>query len=177
MLLQLLSSLTSQDKGGNLELSALIGNVSQDIREKRAAVCFGMGKSKYVADRLAANLRLIGIRSVSFHTSDFEHGDFGIFAQPTTAICISSSGRNQNISTVIRNLKSTYPLVKSVLLTNGIDQEEGLFEVVISSQDETDIYGQYPPILQFYRLSILCDLLTSSLIGAEELRAMGKHHS
>lgn len=106
-------------------------------------VLTGVGKSGFVARKIAATLTSMGTRSVFLHPSDALHGDLGIVGQEDIVILLSSSGETDEIIAmlpylkhravpliaIVGNLKSTLARQADVVLDASVDKEACAFNL------------------------------------------------
>ncbi|MDJ1304881.1 MAG: KpsF/GutQ family sugar-phosphate isomerase [Candidatus Midichloria sp.] len=65
----------------------------------------GMGKSGYVAKKIAATLSSTGTPSVFLHPAEASHGDLGVISKSDIAILFSNSGESQELNSIISYCK------------------------------------------------------------------------
>lgn len=65
----------------------------------------GIGKSGYIAQKLASTFNSTGTRAVFLHPAEAMHGDFGIYAEGDPTIILSRSGSTEEILRLIPILK------------------------------------------------------------------------
>jgi arabinose-5-phosphate isomerase len=80
----------------------------------KVIVC-GMGKSGSVARKIAATLSSTGTPSVYLHPGEAAHGDMGMISKDDVFLCVSKSGRNDEITKLLPYLKSIE--VKMIAIT------------------------------------------------------------
>jgi arabinose-5-phosphate isomerase len=80
----------------------------------KVIVC-GMGKSGSVARKIAATLSSTGTPSVFLHPGEAAHGDMGMVSRDDVFLCVSKSGRNDEITKLLPYLKSIS--VKMIAIT------------------------------------------------------------
>lgn len=64
-------------------------------------VVMGMGKSGHIARKVAATLASTGTPAFFVHPAEASHGDIGMVVREDLAICISHSGRSQEILDIL----------------------------------------------------------------------------
>ena len=78
-------------------------------------VLTGVGKSGFVARKIAATLTSMGTRSVFLHPSDALHGDLGIVSPSDVVVLLSSSGETDEMLAMLPYLKHrAVPLIAIV---------------------------------------------------------------
>jgi arabinose-5-phosphate isomerase len=100
-------------------------------------VLTGIGKSGYIARKIAATLTSTGTRAVFLHASDALHGDLGILDESDVVLLVSNSGetdeviamlpylkhRNVPLISIVGNLGSTLASHSDVVLDASVDKE------------------------------------------------------
>ncbi|HVQ37416.1 MAG TPA: KpsF/GutQ family sugar-phosphate isomerase, partial [Pyrinomonadaceae bacterium] len=100
-------------------------------------VLTGVGKSGFIARKIAATLTSTGTRAVFLHASDALHGDLGILDKSDVALLVSNSGETDEmlamlpylkhravpLITIVGNLTSTLASNADVVLDASVDQE------------------------------------------------------
>ena len=72
---------------------------------KGKVILSGMGKSGYVAKKIAATLSSTGTPSVFLHPAEASHGDLGIISKHDIAMLFSNSGDTQELNSIINYCK------------------------------------------------------------------------
>lgn len=80
----------------------------------KVIVC-GMGKSGSVARKIAATLSSTGTPAVYLHPGEAAHGDMGMISKDDVFLCVSKSGRNDEVTKLLPYLKSI--AVKMIAIT------------------------------------------------------------
>jgi len=65
----------------------------------------GIGKSSLVAQLLASTWASIGIRAIHIAATDVLHGELGLIQAADTVLCLSNSGRTEEVTAVARAAK------------------------------------------------------------------------
>src|SRR5437016_2952815 len=100
-------------------------------------VLSGIGKSGFIARKIAATLTSTGTRAVFLHASDALHGDLGILDKSDVVVLVSNSGetdeviamlpylkhRNVPLIAIVGNLGSTLASNADVVLDASVDKE------------------------------------------------------
>jgi arabinose-5-phosphate isomerase len=82
------------------EIDAL-GNAVQCIVQSSHVVTLGVGKSAFVAQKMAASLISIGLDARFLHATDALHGDIGIIRPSTTMVIFSKSGETKELASLL----------------------------------------------------------------------------
>src|SRR6266576_2908216 len=107
------------------------------VRCAGKVVLTGIGKSGFIARKIAATLTSTGTRAVFLHASDALHGDLGILEKSDVVILVSNSGetdemiamlpylkhRNVPLIAIVGNLNSTIANNADVVLDASVDKE------------------------------------------------------
>ncbi len=72
---------------------------------KARLVIIGMGKSGYIAGKIAATLASTGSPAFAVHPSDLLHGDFGMIIEGDILIIISHSGETGEVKSILPSIK------------------------------------------------------------------------
>ncbi|RKY86818.1 D-arabinose 5-phosphate isomerase [candidate division KSB1 bacterium] len=72
---------------------------------KGRLIISGVGKSGLIGKKIAATFSSTGTASVFLHSSDGIHGDSGVVRKGDVVICISKSGNNDELNTLLPILK------------------------------------------------------------------------
>ncbi|MBC8032308.1 MAG: KpsF/GutQ family sugar-phosphate isomerase [Pyrinomonadaceae bacterium] len=100
-------------------------------------VLAGVGKSGFIARKIAATLTSMGTRSVFLHPSDALHGDLGILTPADVVVLLSGSGATDEmiamlpylkhravpLIAIVGNLESTLAREADVVLDASVDKE------------------------------------------------------
>jgi arabinose-5-phosphate isomerase len=100
-------------------------------------VLTGIGKSGFIARKIAATLTSTGTRAVFLHASDALHGDLGILDKSDVVLLVSNSGetdeviamlpylkhRNVPLISIVGNIASTLASNSDVVLDASVDKE------------------------------------------------------
>ena len=107
----------------------------------------GVGKSGFVARKVAATLTSTGTQAVFLHPSDALHGDLGIISPADVCVLLSNSGETDEIIAMLPylkhrgvalvavtgNAKSTLARAASAVLDAGVEQEVCPFNLAPTS--------------------------------------------
>ena len=94
----------------------------------------GVGKSGFIAQKIAATLASLGVSSWWLHPNDAEHGDIGRVSERDVCILLSYSGSTKEITSLADRLKKRN--VKTVAITgNSNSLLANLADVVIDLGD------------------------------------------
>jgi arabinose-5-phosphate isomerase len=79
--------------------------VSVILNHPGKVVFAGIGKSGYIAQKLASTFNSTGTRAVFLHPAEAMHGDFGIYSEGDPSILLSRSGSTEEVLRLIPILK------------------------------------------------------------------------
>ncbi|MDX2050727.1 MAG: SIS domain-containing protein [Rickettsiaceae bacterium] len=94
-------------------LALLKSNIPKDFEEavkaillcKGAIITSGIGKSGYIARKIAATLSSTGTKSFFVHAAEASHGDLGMIGQNDIVVILSNSGNTHELLTIINYCK------------------------------------------------------------------------
>lgn len=87
---------------------------------KSKVILTGIGKSGFIARKIAATLTSTGTQAVFLHPSDALHGDLGIVQSSDVVVILSNSGETDEILSILPYLKHrSVPLIAIVGNTNS----------------------------------------------------------
>jgi arabinose-5-phosphate isomerase len=92
--------------------------IRRAISSGNKLVLMGVGKSHYVAHKLAASFMSTGVTAIFVHPSEALHGDLGSIRPGDVALLFSKSGSTPEILGLLPFLKGRNPIVA---LTGGLD--------------------------------------------------------
>jgi arabinose-5-phosphate isomerase len=106
-------------------------------------VLTGIGKSGFIARKIAATLTSTGTRAVFLHASDALHGDLGILDKSDVVLLVSNSGETDEVIamlpylkhrtvpliSIVGNLTSTLASYSDVVLDASVDKETCPFDL------------------------------------------------
>lgn len=103
----------------------------------------GIGKSGLVAARLASSLRSISIRSSHVPATDFVHGDMGSLARGDVLVCLSSSGKTNELIDATRRVRARG--VDVIAITrNPSSPLAQLADIHIHAKSTSELLGKIP---------------------------------
>jgi arabinose-5-phosphate isomerase len=103
----------------------------------------GIGKSGLVAARLASSLRSISIRSSHVPATDFVHGDMGSLARGDVLVCLSSSGKTNELIDATRRVRAKG--VDVIAITgNPSSPLAQLADIHIHAKSTSELLGKIP---------------------------------
>ncbi len=108
-------------------------------------VVTGLGKSGYVARRLAATLSSTGTKSVFLHCAEASHGDMGIIDDNDCVIAVSNSGETKELNDVIDYTRRFG--IKLIAICNNPESTLGKcadINITIPDVLETCVIGKAP---------------------------------
>ncbi|MDR1435266.1 MAG: KpsF/GutQ family sugar-phosphate isomerase [Puniceicoccales bacterium] len=128
----------------------------------------GMGKSGYIAQKIAATLTSTGTRAVYLHPAEALHGDLGIYTEGDPSIILSKSGSSEEILRLIPLLKQFHS--KIITITANINSElarNANAVIDIAMGGENDPIGMVPTT------SALASLAVGDAIACALMKAKG----
>jgi arabinose-5-phosphate isomerase len=108
-------------------------------------VVSGMGKSGYIAQKIAATLTSTGTRAIYLHPAEAVHGDLGIYTEGDPSIILSKSGSSEEILRLIPLLKQFRSKIIAITANmNSALAQSADVAIDIGLHDEHDPIGIVP---------------------------------
>ncbi|MDR0590250.1 MAG: KpsF/GutQ family sugar-phosphate isomerase [Puniceicoccales bacterium] len=136
---------------------AVIHHLRQSIGQSLAAVLpillshagqivvSGMGKSGYIAQKIAATLTSTGTRAAYLHPAEAVHGDLGIYGEGDPTIILSKSGASEEILRLIPLLKRFRSKIIAVTANKHSElARHADVTIDIGLREESDPIGMVP---------------------------------
>ncbi|OHE73835.1 MAG: KpsF/GutQ family protein [Verrucomicrobia bacterium GWC2_42_7] len=137
------------------------------LKTKGKVVVCGMGKSGYIAQKIAATLSSTGTSAVYLHPAEGAHGDLGIYNAGDPTILLSKSGSTEEVLRLIPILKRfNSPLVAIVGNPNSPIAKQSDFVIDASVAKEADPLGIVPTTSALVMLA-LGDAIACALMSAK----------
>ncbi len=107
--------------------------LSADILKDRSGkiITCGVGKSSFVAMKMAATLTSIGHQAVFIHPTDALHGDVGIVAEADVLVCFSFSGESEELIRLIKHVRNVFKIKVVSFIGNSKSRLAKLSDSVI----------------------------------------------
>jgi arabinose-5-phosphate isomerase len=138
---------------------------------KGKVVFIGMGKSSYIAMKLAATFTSLGHPAVYLHPVEALHGDSGLVAQEDCIIALSHSGETAEVVKIVSYLKKHFSI--SVISITGTAESSlaKVSDVILmnSVADEGAPVGDAPMASSTATL-VIGDMLASALTSPEQFQ-------
>lgn len=144
----------------------LCRSVDLILKRKGKILTTGVGKSGFVAERLAASLCSIGQVSVFVHPVNALHGDIGVVQEEDVMIVFSNSGSTAELTDMLLYAKSHG--VKIITLTGREASPIAKLSdaVVLAAFESEGSYFRGPPMVSITAASIFSDALVNLVIQA-----------
>ncbi|MDR2526660.1 MAG: SIS domain-containing protein, partial [Rickettsiales bacterium] len=130
-------------------LQSLLNNSLNDTFEKvvdvilntKGKIVFSaIGKSGYIARKIAATLASTGTPSCYIHSNEASHGDLGMISDNDTIVVLSASGDSKELEDIIRYAKRfNIPLIGVTKKNNSLLGNASDILVVLDDIEETNI--------------------------------------
>jgi arabinose-5-phosphate isomerase len=159
---------------------AAVHHLRQTIGESLAAVLpillahrgqivvAGMGKSGYIAQKIAATLTSTGTRAVYLHPAEAVHGDLGIYGEGDPTILLSKSGASEEILRLIPLLKQFHSKIIAITANKHSElARHADVTIDLGLQGESDPIGVVPTT------SAVASLAVGDAIACALMRAKG----
>lgn len=133
----------------------------------------GVGKSGFVAERLAASLCSVGQVTVFMHPLNALHGDLGVIQQGDVIIVFSNSGTTAELADLLLYAKSHG--VKVITFTGREDSPIARLSdaVVLAAFDEEGSLFNGPPMVSITAASMFSDALVNVVIEQTQFNEAG----
>lgn len=77
-------------------------------------VTIGVGKSGYIAQKIASTMTSLGVMAVFVHPTDALHGDLGVVSSEDAVIAFSHSGDTRELVEALRHIAALKPLIVAI---------------------------------------------------------------
>jgi len=105
----------------------------------------GLGKSGIVARKIASTLTSIGASAVFLHPTEALHGDLGILSENDVTICISKSGRTEELEFLLSYFKRWgLPIISITAERNSSLSEQSDVAIILPTSEEGEPLGIIP---------------------------------
>lgn len=114
--------------------------------ERNKVIVIGVGKSGFIARKIAATMTSTGTKAIFLNPSEAAHGDLGVVNKNDIVIAISKSGKSQEILNIIPSLRQ---IGATYLISIVADEESPLAKesnkvLYTPVEKECDEYGIVP---------------------------------
>jgi arabinose-5-phosphate isomerase len=124
-------------------LNLLLDNMPTDFQKaveailsmKGRLIVSGIGKSGYIANKIAASVASTGTHASYVHPAEASHGDLGMISQDDVVMLLSASGETKELCDIINYCKRFH--IKLI----GITMKQG--SILAESSDFLSIYLKY----------------------------------
>ncbi len=140
--------------------------ICKKIKSRRGKiVTMGIGKSSYVAQKMAATLTSLGNVAVFLHPSDAFHGDYGVLENGDVVIAFSFSGETAEMVKCIRYIKSKFKVYIFAVTGNRASSLSGLAHgsLEIDVKKEGGALNR-APMASITALLVISDLVSTALM-------------
>ncbi|MDR0418095.1 MAG: KpsF/GutQ family sugar-phosphate isomerase [Puniceicoccales bacterium] len=136
------------------------------LPHKGHIIVVGMGKSGYIAQKIAATLTSTGTRAVYLHPGEAVHGDLGIYEKGDPSIILSKSGASEEVLRLIPILKQFHS--KIIAITANVHSE------LVRNADVTvdiGLHSEHDPIGIVPTTSAVASLAVGDAIACALMKA------
>ncbi|MDO8565345.1 MAG: KpsF/GutQ family sugar-phosphate isomerase [bacterium] len=149
-------------------LPAIEKAASLIAKSKGKLLTTGVGKSSFIAMKVAATLTSLGQSAVFIHPVDALHGDLGIVRDGDTIVAFSYSGESEEIIKVGQYLRKAFKVSVIAVTGKSLSRLGKLADVVISIavKEEGSPLG-LAPMASTTAMLVAGDMLASSLTSRE----------
>ncbi len=161
-------ALTALAQGLNVQFIAVLKAI---LECRGRAIITGVGKSGYVARKLAVSLSSTGTPAFFLHAGEGAHGDLGMVKPEDLVIVLSNSGETAEIMTLLPTLKNLgCPLVAITGSPSSTLAQVTNYHLDIGVRREAGHLGLAPTTSALAMLA-LGDALVAALMVARDFRA------
>ncbi|MBC35599.1 MAG: D-arabinose 5-phosphate isomerase [Bacteroidetes bacterium] len=141
-------------------------------------VVSGIGKSAYIARKIASTLSSTGSPAIFMHTADALHGDMGIIGKSDAILMISNSGNTPEFKVLIPLLKKEGNLIIAMTAKKDSYLTQHADHLIHANVDQEICPHNISPTVSATAQLVLGDVLAVSLARMKgvELHEMGKFH-
>jgi D-arabinose 5-phosphate isomerase GutQ len=101
-------------------LDATVNTLSQSCLKGGRLILTGVGKSGYVAQKIAATCNSLGLPAAFLHPVEAIHGDLGMLKRDDALVMITKSGRAQELDSLGAYIDPTIPVI---IISSNIDTQ------------------------------------------------------
>ncbi|MEZ4816073.1 MAG: KpsF/GutQ family sugar-phosphate isomerase [Bdellovibrionota bacterium] len=96
------------------EFDTALSLIKDAATNNRKLIIIGMGKSHYIAAKIAASFMSTGLTAIFLHPAEAIHGDLGIITQGDVCLLISKSGSTPEIVALLPFLKEKTKIISII---------------------------------------------------------------
>ena len=133
----------------------------------------GVGKSGFVAERLAASLCSVGQVSVFMHPLNALHGDLGVVQEGDVLIVFSNSGTTAELADMLLYAKSHGVQIISFTGREGSPIAKLSDAVVVAAFDQEGSHFRGPPMVSITAASLFANALVNVVIQQTQFNEAG----
>lgn len=162
------ANLDAIQKIQHMDWSVFNNNLKQIRKRRGKIVTTGIGKSSYVAMKMAATLSSLGISAMFVHPAEAMHGDSGFVSKGDVVIAFSYSGESSEVIRFIHHEKQTkkvpiFSVTKSIDSTMG-KMSTNVFNVTIDNEGSP---LNIAPMASVTASLVMADMIAAELVSAE----------
>jgi arabinose-5-phosphate isomerase len=117
-------------------------------------VTTGVGKSFYLAEKMAGTLSSLGMPAYAINGANLGHGDYGSIASNDVVVLFSKSGRTEEL-----NLLSNHPSTKILVTENRSEKLASFCDHVVKLPQMKEAAGFSAPTTSFTVFGVVGDAL------------------
>ena len=92
--------------------------IDEMMRCQGNIIFIGVGKSGFIAEKIASSLRSVGMKSIYINPIDALHGSIGIIKEDDMVIFISKSGESNELKPIVDYINNNMGKITTVSITN-----------------------------------------------------------
>ncbi len=138
----------------------------QVLKKARIIYTVGVGKSAYIAGKVADSLTSVGSPAIFLRADQFLHGGMSILQEDTCLLLISKSGKTQELLDIATVMMYTCTTVPKVLITSqSTSTLAQLSDVILSYSGEECCGTNFVPTTSTTLSLVIGDALTMALMN------------
>jgi arabinose-5-phosphate isomerase len=150
----------------SLDETEIIGVTETVLRTELPVLCSGVGKSGFIAAKLAATFNSLGVRASFLNPTDALHGDLGIVETGSVVILISNSGSTSELCNLLPSLHDRSCQIIAIVSNGTSRLAKGATHVLdYGAVIEADEHGLAPTTSTVVQLA-LADALAAAISRA-----------
>ena len=134
------------------------------FHNKGKVIITGIGKSGYIARKMAATMTSTGTPAIFLHPAEANHGDLGIITQPDIVIGISKSGNTNEMTHVLQYCQQhKIPIIGITNNNDSVLANFANFNIILPNHKEACDF--IAPTTSTTITLVICDIIATSLLN------------
>ena len=145
---------------------------------KGNVIISGVGKSGFIAKKIASTMNSIGVPAMFIHPTEASHGDLGLISKKDILMILSKSGKSKELSDL--NNYAYYKKIPIILISSNLEcklAKQSSFNLILPSLDEAG-ENKLAPTTSTTMMLALGDALALSVSKSKKfsIKDFGKLH-